>query len=215
MKIAIAGGHGTIARHLARQLVSSGHTVLSLIRDPAQSDDITDLGAVPTVVDLESTTADALAAAIEGADTVVFAAGAGPGSGHARKESVDHQGAVTLLAAAERIGAGHYVMISSMGADRDHPGDEAFDVYLRAKGQADDAVRASQVSHTIVRPTSLTDDEPVGTVRLDPEADGDPISRADVAGVLAEIIDRRAGLERTLQLTAGTTPLADAVASLG
>lgn len=212
MNIAIAGGHGTIALHLTRMLSNAGHEVRSVIRKPEQTPEIEAAGGAAVVLDLEACTGAELALAIGEAAVVVFAAGAGPGSGAERKDTVDHQAAVKLIAAAETLGSDHYVMVSSKGADSGHEGDEVFDAYLRAKGRADEAVRDSAVGHTIIRPTSLTDDEPVGLVTLAASADGDAISRADVAAVLAAVIE--AGpLDRTLELTAGPTPITEAVAA--
>jgi len=213
MQVAIAGGHGAIALLLTRALTDRGHQVLSVIRDPAQTDDVEAVGGRPVVADLESVDGPALATAIGHADTVVFAAGAGPGSGAARKDTVDFEGAVKLLAAARELRSAHYLMISAMGADADHPGDGVFDVYLRAKGRADDAVRAGSVPWTILRPTALTDEPAAGTVTLGPAADGGPISRADVAAVAAEVVDRVGPLGATLDLTAGPTPVDEALSA--
>ena len=137
----------------------------------------------------------------------------GTGRGADRKESVDHLGAVALIEAAKRHDVAHYVMVSSMGANADHDGDEVFDAYLRAKGQADDALRSSGLGYSIVRPTSLTDDDPVGTVTLTPDADGGAIARSDVAAVLQALLLEGTPLGSTVQLTAGTTPVGQAVTS--
>ena len=215
MNVTIAGGHGQIALHLTSILGERGHRVRGLIRNPDHSGQVHAAGGEPVLCDLEQTSATELEELLgDDVDTVVFAAGAGPGSGAARKETVDHDAAVTLLEAAVSRGVQHYVMVSAMNADADHPGDEVFDVYLRAKGRADDAVRAGSVPATIVAPTSLTNDEPSGSVTFGDSADGGPISRRDVAAVLAEVIEQRAGIGRTLQLTAGDTPIAEAVAAL-
>jgi uncharacterized protein YbjT (DUF2867 family) len=211
MQVAIAGGHGTIALLLTHLLVDRGHDVRSIIRNPRHSDEVEATGAQSVVVDLESSSSQELADAIGSADAVVFAAGAGPGSGAARKESVDYEGAVKLLDAADRLGAAHYLMISAIGADADHAGDGVFDVYLRAKGRADDSVRAGPVPFTIVRPTGLTNDDPVGTVMLADGANGGAVTRADVAAVVAEMIDRGRPAGATLDLTAGSTLTAEAV----
>lgn len=213
MKIAIAGGHGTIALHLTRLLADAGHEVTSIVRNPGHRTDVEEAGGTMVVADLESATPDELAETIGSADVAVFAAGAGPGSGAERKDTVDHLGAVKLIDAARELGVGHYVIVSSMGADPTHVGDEVFDKYLVAKGRADDAVRSSGLPFTIVRPTSLTDDDPVGTVRLGESADGGAVTRADVAAVIAALIERAGPGGRTLELTAGDTPIADAVAS--
>jgi len=215
MHIAIAGAHGKIARLLTVRLADAGHDVRGLIRNRDHADDVRSDGAEPVICDLELTTVGDLAEALGSqVDVVVFAAGAGPGSGAARKETVDHDGAVKLLRAAAARGAEHYVMISAFGADADHDGDEVFDVYLRAKGRADEAVRSGLVPYTILAPTSLTDDVAAGSVALGDDPDGGPVSRADVAAVLAELIERRAAIGTTVRLTAGDVPIADAVAAL-
>lgn len=211
MKIAIAGGHGTIALHLTRLLADAGHEVASIVRNPDHRADVEDAGATMLVADLEETTPDDLATTIGEADVAVFAAGAGPGSGAERKETVDHMGAVKLIEASRKLGVDHYVIVSSMGADPTHVGDEVFDKYLVAKGRADDAVRSSGLPFTIVRPTSLIDDDPAGTVTLAESADGGSVTRADVAAVIAALIERAGPGGRTLELTAGDTPIDDAV----
>lgn len=211
MKIAIAGGHGTIALHLTRLLADAGHEVASIVRNPDHRADVEEAGATMLVADLEEIMPDDLAATIGEADVAVFAAGAGPGSGAERKETVDHLGAVKLVEASRKLGVDHYVIVSSMGADPTHVGDEVFDKYLVAKGRADDAVRSSGLPFTIVRPTSLTDDGPAGTVTLAECADGGPVTRADVAAVIAALIEQAGPGGRTLELTAGDTPIADAV----
>ena len=163
MRVAIAGGHGQIALRLAQVLSRRGDEVVALIRNPDHADDVRRAGAEPAVVDLEHASEDDIAQAIAGADAVVFAAGAGPGSGSARKETMDYGGAVKLIAAAKQAGVGRYVIVSSMGADPDLPGDDTFSVYQRAKGRADDAVRASGLDATVVRPGSLTNDPGTGS----------------------------------------------------
>ncbi|WP_040494474.1 NAD(P)H-binding protein [Ilumatobacter nonamiensis] len=211
MRIAIAGGHGTVAMETTRLLTQRGIEVASVIRKASQAGDIEAVGGQPIVADLESLDGAELTEAIGTVDAVLFAAGAGPGSGAERKQTVDHDGAVKFIEVARRGGAGHYVMLGSMGADPDHEGDDVFDVYLRAKGAADRDLRASGVGYTIVRPTRLTDDDPVGVVELSADASGDAISRADVAAVLAEVLVLDEPTNETLQLTAGTTPVDQAV----
>ena len=117
MRVTIAGGHGTIARHLTRLLTDGGHQVTSLVRKRDQFADIEQVGGRPVLVDLEHTTVAQLADAVGDVDAVVFAAGSGPGSGAARKETVDHQGAVVLIEAAKRRNVDQYLMVSSIGAN--------------------------------------------------------------------------------------------------
>lgn len=214
MKIVIAGGRGKIGLLLTRLLSEAGHEVLSLIRNPDQSPDVEAVGGHPAVADLEAISSADLIKLIGHADVAVFAAGAGPGSDSRRKEAVDYQGAIKLISASLQVGVEHYVMISAKKADAEHTGDEVFDIYLRAKGKADQALRASGVPFTVVAPTTLTDDEPAHTVTLGESAEGGNISRADVAETVAAIIEERKPANQRLELTAGPTPIAEAVAAL-
>jgi NAD(P)H-binding len=157
MRVAIAGGHGQIALRLARALSERGDEAVALIRNPDQSDDVRQAGAEPAVVDLEHASEDDVTQAIAGSDAVVFAAGAGPGSGSARKETMDYGGAAKLIAAAKQAGISRYVIVSSMGANANAPGDDTFSVYLRAKGRADEAVLASGLDATTTPARAASD----------------------------------------------------------
>jgi uncharacterized protein YbjT (DUF2867 family) len=167
MDVVIAGGHGKVGLLLGQLLAEDGHRARGIIRKPEQAPDLEAVGVEPLVFDLEHD--DGLAAAIEGADTAVFAAGAGPGSGAERKLTMDRDGAVKLMDACKQVGARRYVIVSSMGADPNAAGDEVFAVYQRAKGEADEALRASGLDYTVVRPGGLTDDAGRLLIALGPE----------------------------------------------
>ncbi len=215
MRIVIAGGHGQIALLTSRLLSRAGHAPVGLIRDPAQSGDLVAVGAEPVVLDLEHSDVDAVAAVLSGADAVVFAAGAGPGSGAARKLTVDRAGAVLLADAAEHAGVRRYVMVSALGTDAFDPeSDDVFQVYLRAKSEADADLRRRDLDWTVVRPGGLTDDPPTGHVRLAPETGPGSVPRADVATVLAALLTTGAGVRTQFELVAGEVPVAEAVATL-
>ncbi|KRF29785.1 NAD(P)H-binding protein [Phycicoccus sp. Soil802] len=217
MIVVIAGGHGQIALHLERFLADAGHEPVGLVRNPDHLADLAKQGARGEVVDLEKATVDQLAAAVAGADAVVFAAGAGPGSGADRKETVDRAAAALLADAAEQAGVTRYLMVSAMGTERADPdSDDVFQVYLRAKGAADDDLRArTALEWTVVRPGRLTDDEPTGRVTLGEGLDRGSVTRRDVAAVLAELLVTGAGRGRTVDLVSGKVPVEQAVAALG
>jgi len=214
MDVVIAGAHGQIARLLTPSLAGRGDRVRGLVRNPDHAGDVRADGAEPVICDLEAAGVDDVAAAIAGADAVLFAAGAGPGSGAARKMTLDRDGAIKLLDAARAAGAGRYVIVSSVGAESPPAGDDVFSVYLRAKSEADQAVAASDRAWTIVRPGPLTDEAATGRVRLGTEPFRDAVSRADVAAVLAAVLaePRSAGL--TLYLADGDDPVDGALAAL-
>jgi uncharacterized protein YbjT (DUF2867 family) len=215
MRVVIAGGHGKIALNLEQLLTRRGDSVAGFIRNPDHAADLQAGGAQPLVVDLENASVDDVASHLEGADAVVFAAGAGPGSGAARKETVDRDAAILLADAAEAAKISRYVMISSMGADADAPddaGDPVFVAYLRAKGAADDNVRARKaLESTIVRPGHLTDDPGIGRVLIADSTGRGNIPREDVATVLLAVLDAPGTAGQTFEVISGDTPIADAV----
>ena len=210
MRVAIAGGHGQIALRLEKILKQQGDEPVALIRNPDHAGDVEEAGAEPAVVDLEHAGDDEVAQAIAGSDAVVFAAGAGPGSGPERKETMDYGGAVKLIEAAKQAGVSRYVIVSSMGADAGASGDETFAVYLRAKGRADDAVRASGLDWTVIRPGGLTNDPGTGRVNLGADVPRGQVSRDDVAAVLAAALHEPNTIGKTADLIEGDVPVAEA-----
>jgi nucleoside-diphosphate-sugar epimerase len=217
MRVAIAGGHGKVGLRLTRLLGERGDEVVSFIRHAEQADDVREASGTPFVCDLESASEEEIAVALDSStDAVVFAAGAGPGSGPERKWTVDYGAAVKLIAAAEATGTARYVMLSSIGADPDREGDDAFSVYLRAKGKADAELMASGLDHTIVRPTFMTDDPGTGRVRIAEHVGEDErVSRDDVAAVLAAVLHRPETGKLVFEVASGDVPIEEALASAG
>jgi nucleoside-diphosphate-sugar epimerase len=211
MRVALAGGHGKIALRLGGRLAARGDTVIGLIRNPAHAGDVRAEGIEPVVCDLESAGVAAIAKAIEGSDAVVFAAGAGPGSGSERKMTMDRDGAIKLLEAAVRAGVRRYVMVSSVGAENPPAGEEVFSVYLRAKAEADAAAMASDRDWTIVRPGALTDEAGTGRVRIDASAFRGRIPRDDVAAVLDAILHDVPASQRVFYVNGGPDPIQPAL----
>lgn len=209
--IAIGGGHGKIALHLTRRLSARGETAVGLIRNPDHADDVRAAGGEPRLCDVERASVPEIASAVTGASAVVFAAGAGPGSGAERKLTMDRDGAIKLLQAAEAVGVPRYLMISSVGAENPPDGDDVFSVYLRAKAQADAALQASDLAWTIVRPGRLTDEPGTERVRIDLKPFRGEVPRADVAAVLDELLGRTSAPRRVLNVNTGDTPVAQAL----
>ncbi len=214
MRVVIAGAHGQIARLLARRLVAAGHEVVGLARDPAQLDDLADDGTEGVVCDLEAVETAELADRIRGADALVFAAGAGPGSGAPRKETVDLGAAVRCLSAMQVADVPRYVMVSAMGTDDPPQDDEVFSVYLRAKARADRAVMDSDRDWTIVRPGRLTDDDATGSVTLARHVERGEIPRGDVAAMLAAVLEDPDTIGHVVEVVGGDTPIEQALATL-
>ncbi|HVD29377.1 MAG TPA: SDR family oxidoreductase [Mycobacteriales bacterium] len=219
MRIVIAGAHGQVARRLGRLLTARGDTVVGIVRNPDHRTDLAGAGVTPVVLDLETASADDVLPVLDGADAVVFSAGAGPGSGVARKDTVDRGAAVLLADAAERAGVPRYLLVSSMGVDSVADGrapagmDDVFVAYLRAKLAAEQDVLARDgLATTVLRPGGLTDDAGSGLVTLAPHVERGSIPRDDVAAVLVALLDA-GGAGAVLELVGGDTPIEDAVAS--
>jgi uncharacterized protein YbjT (DUF2867 family) len=213
MKVLVAGAHGKTARRLVRMLREDGHEVRGLVRKEEQMPDVEADGAEPVLVDLEEEEVEgAVGRAVEGCDAIIFAAGAGPGSGAARKETMDYGGAVKLVEAAERHGVRRYLLLSSMGAGDPGSGSEGMQPYLFAKARADERLQQSGLDYTIIRPGSLTEEE--GTSRIE-AADAlgrrGEISRDDVARTFAEALEIESTYHNTFEILAGDTPIREAL----
>jgi uncharacterized protein YbjT (DUF2867 family) len=217
MRVVIAGGHGQIALRLERLLAARGDSPVGLIRNPGQADDVERTGAEAVVCDLEQAQAGQLAAHLTGADAVVFAAGAGPGSGVARKFTVDRDASVLLADAAEQAGVRRFLQVSSMGAGAPpQPGsDEVWAAYITAKTEAEDDLRGRDLDWTILRPGGLTNDPGTGLVTLAaPPVPRGTVTRDDVAAVLVALLDTPGTDRLTLELTNGDVPIHEAVQRL-
>lgn len=216
MRIVIAGGHGKIALILERLLAEAGHEPVAIIRNPDHRDDVDATGAAAVVLDLEEASVDEVGQVLKNADAAVFAAGAGPGSSAARKFTVDRDAAILLADAAEAAGVPRLVVISAINTDRFDPAsDDVFQLYLRAKSEADASVRARDLDWTIVRPGSLTDDPGTGRVRAEATVPGGSIPRADVAATIAALLESGAASRTQFELVSGDDPIDAALAALG
>jgi uncharacterized protein YbjT (DUF2867 family) len=210
VEVVVAGGHGKIAQHLLRLLAERGDRARGLIRNPGHAADLEALGAEPIECDMEME--EDLAPFVEGADAIVFAAGAGPGSGPERKRTVDYGGAVKLIEAARARGIDRYVIVSSIGAGNPEDAGEQMRAYQQAKHDADVALERSGLDFTIVRPGRLTDDP--GSGRIGTDAGYGEIPREDVAATLLAVLDTPSTVGKTFELVGGDTPIDEAVQAL-
>jgi nucleoside-diphosphate-sugar epimerase len=212
MHVAIAGAHGKIAMLLTRRLAARGDTVTGLIRNPDHADDVRGAGADPVVRDLEQASPADIADAINGADAAVFAAGAGPGSGAPRKLTMDRDGAIKFLEAATSAGVPRFVIVSSVGAESPPDDNDVFSVYLRAKAEADAAVKASDRKWTVLRPGGLTDDPGTGLVHISKKPFRGRVPREDVAAVIEAVLEGPRAVGRVLYVAGGADTIEKALA---
>lgn len=214
MRVAIIGGHGKVALHLAGMLSTQEHQVTGIIRNPDHADDVEAAGAVPLVADVEQLGVDELAQHLAGHEALVWSAGAGGGDPD-RTRAVDRDAAIRSVDAAVAAGVERYVMVSYFGAGADHgvPPDSSFFPYAEAKAAADAHVRQSSLAWTILGPSALTDEPGTGSIEVGDELEGSEVSREDVAAVAAAVLDDPSTIGATIEFNTGAMPIADAVRS--
>jgi len=212
-RIAVVGGHGQVARHLLVALRRSAHDPVALVRREAYRADLESRGAEVRLLDIEASDAAGFAAAFVGCDAVVFAAGGGPDGNRERKRTVDLEGSLKSIEGARLAGIERFVQVSAINVDDPVPEgtDEVWRAYVEAKRDADAALRASSLAWTIIRPGRLTDDPATGLVSLGPDVARGDVTRADVASVLAAVLDEPATVGKQWSLVNGDVPIAEAV----
>ena len=214
-RVAIIGAHGKVAQQLMRVLYDRGDDFVGVVRNDEHADDVYRLGGEGALVDLESAEANTLSAAITGCDAVVFAAGAGPGSGAERKRTVDFAGSTKSQEAAAQAGIRRFVQISAWGVDAPvDDTDPVWKAYVEAKRDADAALRASTLDWTILRPGGLTTEEGTGSVTLGDAVPRGTIAREDVVRLIAAALDEPRTIGRQWEVVGGETPIEEAVRAL-
>src|SRR5215207_8414872 len=213
MRVAIVGGHGQIARLLHPLLVAAGHQPVALVRSESQRSELEAAGAEVRLLDIERGDATAFARAFEGCRAVVFAAGGGPDGNKERKRTVDLEGSLKSIEGARLAGIRRLVQVSAIDVDRPVAADagEVWQAYVEAKRDADAALRGTDLDWTILRPGRLTDEGPTGLVALGPDVARASVPRADVAAVLAAVLDSPSTIGQQWNLVSGDTPIADAI----
>lgn len=213
-RVAIIGGHGKVALQLAKDLAADGHQVTSLVRNPDHVSEVAATGATPVVADVEKLDTAGLTERLRGQDAVIWSAGAGGGSPE-RTYAVDRDAAIRSIDAAAEAGVRRYVMVSYMGAGRNHgvPPENSFFAYAESKAAADEYLRGSNLDWTILGPSALTDDPGTGRISVGPGQDGS-VSRADVAAVAAAVVNLPETVGQFIEFVNGPTPIREALEAL-
>ena len=212
-RIAVVGGHGQIARQLHPMLLGAGHDPVALVRRQEQADALGAAGVESRLLDLENDGADGFAAAFDGCEAVVFAAGGGPDGNIERKRTVDLEGSLKSIEGARQVGIRRFVQVSAISVDEPVADDASpvWRAYVEAKRDADAGLRASGLDWTILRPGRLTDDPATGLVALGDDVSRSEVPRADVAAVTAAVIDDDRSIGHQWNLVSGDTPVPDAI----
>jgi uncharacterized protein YbjT (DUF2867 family) len=214
-RVAIVGGHGQVARQLIHVLRRADHDPVALVRNEKYRAELEERGAEVRMLDIERDSDEEFAAAFDGCAAVVFAAGGGPDGNIERKRTVDLEGSLKSIEGARKAGVDRFVQVSAIGVDDPLPEDagDVWRAYVEAKRDADAALRASDLAWTIIRPGRLTDDPATGRVSLGPEVTRGDVTRADVAAVLAAVLDAPDTVGHQWNLVNGDVPVEEAVHS--
>lgn len=219
-RVVIIGGHGKIALLAAPKLKAKGFAVDALIRNPEHASDVEAASANPVVLDIERAGMDELAEVFNGAQAIVFSAGAGGGDPR-RTNAVDFEAASRAIRAARQSGVKRFVMVSYSRAlvdvDNLDP-THSFYPYARAKHDADQVLRDSDLDYTILGPGTLTLGPATGMVDVadaSGKIDGsDPASadtsRENVAEAIALVIGKGLLIRQTANFFDGQTPMEEA-----
>jgi len=158
MRVAVTGGTGFVGRHIVQHLVTLGHTVRALVRDPRQLP-FPRAQALELVPGNLSNT-QALAVLVEGAHAVIHLVGIIAEHGGATFEAVHVRGTAAVVRAAQGAEVPRFVHMSAIGP-RPDPGATA---YHRTKWEGEEIVRRSGIGHAILRPTIINgpESQPIG-----------------------------------------------------
>ncbi|GIG30804.1 SDR family oxidoreductase [Cellulomonas marina] len=203
--VVVVGAAGKIGRHLVRLLLARGDVPRGVVRTAEQVAELEAAGAEAVLFDVEAGDAASLAASLTGVDAVVFAAGAGPGSGPERKQTVDLGGSVLLADAATAAGVRRYVQISAAGIETPAgpDADPSWAAYVDAKARADEHLRGTDLDWTILRPGPLGDGPGSGRVTLTTEPGGGHVEREDVAALVLACLDEASSIGCQWYVTGG------------
>ncbi len=215
MKITVIGANGQIGKQLTQYLAAeTDHEVTAVIRKPEQADTLEKMGAHTAIADLEGTVED-LAKAITGADAVIFTAGSGGSTGDDKTLLIDLDGAVKSMEAAEQAGVSRFVLVSALFAYDRAKWSDSLKPYYVAKHYADRMLEASSLDYTIVRPGGLLDDAGTGKIQIAEKlSDSGSIPRADVAKVIAHLVDNKSTYRKGYDVISGDQSIEDAVKGL-
>lgn len=210
MRVLVVGANGNTGTRVVHLLKQGPHEPVAMIRHGDHEPKFDAMKTETVRGDLEQPVDHAVA----GCDAVVFTAGARSRTPPEKTRDVDRDGAIRTIDAAAAAGARRFVMLSAMGADPESDGDRLAH-FFRAKGAADEHLRASGLDYTIVRPGRLSNRPAAGRIDAGPALGRKgELSRVDLAEVLVACLDLDNTVGKTFELVAGRTPIPEALAAL-
>lgn len=211
MKVLVVGANGQIGQHFVNLLKDSQeHSPKAMVRKQEQAESFRNSGVEAVLADLEGNV-EALAAAAEGCDAIVFTAGSGGKTGPEKTLLIDLDGAVKTAEAAEKAGIQRFIMVSAIQAHKRENWSEALKPYFVAKHYADRMLMNSNLNYTIIRPGGLTNESGSGKIAAAENLERATIPREDVASTILAALSEEKTFKRAFDLVAGERPIADAL----
>ena len=202
--VLVAGATGGTGQEIVEQALARGFRVRALVRDDAKARTLFADRVQYALGDVRQPRT--LRAAVRGADFVISALGANAQRDPENSpERVDYQGVKALAEAAKAAGVKHFVLVSSMGVTHpEHELNRTLDNILQWKLKGEQAVRATGIHYTVVRPGGLSNDprgrEGVKVMQGDPVGADGRISRAALAAVLVNALGRSEAYGMTFEI---------------
>lgn len=230
-KVFIVGANGKVARQFADRMVDNANlSEKAMIRKPEQEEFFAQRKIETVLLDLAATDENELAQAMAGCDAVIFSAGAG-GSGTDNIFTIDLDGAIKAMGAAEIAGIKRFVMVSTFRTGREWMQQDTIRSYTIAKNYADEWLKnRTELDWTIVHPGVLIDEPGTGKVKVggvgevaeidlsatDNAYDNTELNvpRADVAAVLEAVLMTDSTIGKEIEVIQGETPIEEAITSL-
>lgn len=205
--ILVAGAHGKVGKKIITLLTASQYfTPVAMVRKQEYYNAFKSQNVKVVLADLT----EDVSHVFKDVDRVIFAAG----SGGEKVVEVDQEGAKNLITEAKKANIKKFVMLSSLGADKPEEA-EQLKGYLKAKHIADNFLKESGLTYTIVRPGTLDDNLGAGKIELANKLQKHgAISRDDVAQTLVRVLNDDAPKNKTFEIISGDNLIGEALNSL-
>ncbi|MFC4559912.1 SDR family oxidoreductase [Virgibacillus kekensis] len=203
MRVLVIGANGSVGKHTVEKLKESEHDPVAMVRKTEQVPYFEQKGIETVLADLEKD----FERAYHNVDAVIFAAGSGPHTGADKTVLIDQEGAIEAVDIAKRFGVKKFIMLSSIGADKPKEA-EQIKYYLYAKHRADEHLKQSGLTYSILRPGILTNDPGTGKVELqDKLPEIGKIPREDVAALLVQLLTEHKADNKIFEAIEGSTDI--------
>lgn len=212
--VLIIGANGKIGRLTSAKMAKSvNFQAVAGIRNEDQASYFSELGLNHRLIDLEGSV-EKLTEIFQDIQAIVFTAGSGGATGDDKTLTVDLDGAVKCMEAAEAAGVKRFIMVSAIHADNRGTWEATgIKPYYIAKHYADRILKNSSLDYTILRPARLLDGPGTGKVSINSQS-GAPLEvfREDVAEVILHVLVERRFIGCTIDLINGEQSISDELA---